>query len=369
MNPFRETDPLVQSARAYSQQLCEELKLYEVTPPEALNATATWDDIFTAVSRLINGLTIDRLMSIAPFIYERYADIAGRPRPVAPEVLKTVVSSSEPLEVLRADLLRVNAETARQYLLVRAVEHERSRLSSLITLVALAAISGLSSMILRSFGHFDSWITMAQSSAGLFAGLALSLYLAGVVGGWIQQQPPSSPSKKTRAWDLLFWLLPPLALLGITYRVAQPALPGTAPLSVGPTLTMAALVGLLGSTFSVLQRLQRPTGGVEPLRALYAFRSAWSQIPLSLISGIIAAMVLYAIFAGKMVEGALFPKIVNHLSPDGVTRALPLTDFMAYTGPQTYTEHGKLLVWAFIAGFAERLVPDILDRFTASTKK
>ena len=49
--------------------------------------------------------------------------------------------------------------------------------------------------------------------------------------------------------------------------------------------------------------------------------------------------------------------------------AMRAYDFIVNTGPQNFTDYGKLLVWSFIAGFAERLVPDMLDRFTAASKK
>ena len=43
-------------------------------------------------------------------------------------------------------------------------------------------------------------------------------------------------------------------------------------------------------------------------------------------------------------------------------------EFASCTGPATGTDFGKLLVWAFLAGFAERLVPDLLDRLRNNSK-
>jgi len=381
MNPFRAADPVVQSARSYARQLVAEMQLYGVRAPEALlTASPTWSDIFSAVGVLLAHMKEDALLPIAPFIYTRYADIAAADTGRNLELLKAAQASEGKLmSALRQDLIRVNAETARHYTLYRAIEHERSRLSTLIALVALSAISGLSLMICNKFAELSGWATFTQWLLGVFGSAAIILYLLGVVGSWSQPNPPARGKGSASAPDAGQEAPPPaavagallmfLALAGVAYgQIADPpSKPAT--FDSGATLTVVALVGLLGSTFSVLQRLQRSTSGVEPLRALYSFRAVWSQMPLSLLSGTIAAMVIYGIFVGGMIEGTLFPKIVNHLSPADTKNALPLKIFWGSTGPATYADHGRLLVWAFIAGFAERLVPDILDRFTAAAKK
>ena len=78
MNPFRASDPVVQSARSYARQLTAELELYGLRVPSALlTASPTWDDIFSAVGVLLANVREPALMAIAPFIYARYADIAA----------------------------------------------------------------------------------------------------------------------------------------------------------------------------------------------------------------------------------------------------------------------------------------------------
>jgi len=98
--------------------------------------------------------------------------------------------------------------------------------------------------------------------------------------------------------------------------------------------------------------------------ALFSLRAARRQAYLSIISGAISALVVFSVFAGGMVQGALFPTFVNKFTYTDAPFPMKLYDFFNSTGPQTHLDHGKLLVWCFIAGFAERFVPDMLDRFT-----
>jgi hypothetical protein len=43
--------------------------------------------------------------------------------------------------------------------------------------------------------------------------------------------------------------------------------------------------------------------------------------------------------------------------------------FIEHLQPENTVEWGKLLVWSFAAGFAERLVPDTLDRLIARSEQ
>jgi hypothetical protein len=56
----------------------------------------------------------------------------------------------------------------------------------------------------------------------------------------------------------------------------------------------------------------------------------------------------------------MFPEFFSSPGHHG----LPFFDFTWNTLPKASEEYGKLFVWTFIAGFAERLVPDSIDRLT-----
>jgi len=48
---------------------------------------------------------------------------------------------------------------------------------------------------------------------------------------------------------------------------------------------------------------------------------------------------------------------------------LGVEDFLKHTGPSDGTSYALLIIWSFIAGFAERLVPDTLNRLVTKNEK
>jgi hypothetical protein len=128
-----------------------------------------------------------------------------------------------------------------------------------------------------------------------------------------------------------------------------------------PLLVLVMLAGMIGAFFSALMRLYSvdqasialisPT--VQQLGGPYLMM--YSLVPP--VIGAIAAVVLYLVFIGKLLEGALFPSI--SCVPDQVCASL--MDIMNYYWPTKPEDYGKALVWSFAAGFSERLVPDMLQ--------
>jgi len=127
-----------------------------------------------------------------------------------------------------------------------------------------------------------------------------------------------------------------------------------------PVLVVVVLLGILGAFFSALTRLYKvdeagaalisPT--VEHLGGRYLLM--YSFVPP--VIGAIAAVVLYLIFLAKLVEGGLFPNI-SCVAGNCET----IQDMMHSYLPATPPDFGKVMVWSFVAGFSERLVPDLLQ--------
>jgi hypothetical protein len=133
---------------------------------------------------------------------------------------------------------------------------------------------------------------------------------------------------------------------------------------VPPLYLVIIAAGMLGALASFLRRLQAvATSAPNPdqssdLSALaYEKRAAL----MSLAVGGVFAIVLYMMFAAGLgnVMGDMGPKFIalEELLLGGATFAT-FTDM----GPATGGDYAKVLVWAFIAGFFEQLVPDVLDR-------
>lgn len=134
-------------------------------------------------------------------------------------------------------------------------------------------------------------------------------------------------------------------------------------------LMVVAAAGALGGFVSALRRLyafQRvfPSKFFKPREKISLYLIVYSMIP-SLV-GTIAAVALYLIFASGLVKGDLFPAFeLSPLNP----RSDAFQNFVANWQPVAPADYAKALVWAFIAGFSERFVPDLLERFATAEQR
>jgi hypothetical protein len=133
-------------------------------------------------------------------------------------------------------------------------------------------------------------------------------------------------------------------------------------------LMVVAGGGALGGFVSALRRLyafQRvfPQNFFRSMRRINLYLIVYSMIP-SLV-GAIGAVVLYMIFASGLVKGDLFPAFaMSQFDPNRDD----FQNFVANWQPAEAIDYAKALVWSFIAGFSERFVPDLLDRFASSQR-
>jgi hypothetical protein len=120
------------------------------------------------------------------------------------------------------------------------------------------------------------------------------------------------------------------------------------PHTISPALTMmlAMLAGSIGGFVSMQSRLQAANTRSLPLLDRIELETEQFSLYLSPISGAIFAAILYFLFMGHYLQGTLFPEVSEE------SLKLPVN-------------FGGLIVWSFLAGFAERLVPDVLSRLVA----
>jgi hypothetical protein len=132
-----------------------------------------------------------------------------------------------------------------------------------------------------------------------------------------------------------------------------------------PTIWIVLLAGIVGACFSSQQRLPSltPEGDVQTrVQMLARLAESFYFAP---VGGAIGALVLFCLFAANLVQGDLFPKIIMDSTVDAV-RDNPHSffAFLLSAGPEDGVQTAKLLVWSFIAGFSERLVPTALDQLS-----
>lgn len=150
-----------------------------------------------------------------------------------------------------------------------------------------------------------------------------------------------------------------ITLIGLLVIIAFVLLAnnGIAQSYINPTPFMVVLiVGAMGGLVSMQQRFQSVSSEGDPIHNISELARGWFSIFLSPISGAIFAAVLYFAISGKLLDGALFPEIVQ--SGNG-----RFVSFIQESVPANGMAFAKLMIWSFIAGFAERFVPDTLSRF------
>jgi hypothetical protein len=134
-----------------------------------------------------------------------------------------------------------------------------------------------------------------------------------------------------------------------------------------PSLLVIIFAGALGGFLSVQQRIQSaPTDG-DAIQRMLALESGGFGVYISPILGAIFAILFYLlIIAGYMPQTDLLPTISTTPPPLG---SFTLEEFLRACGPATSKDYAKLIVWSFLVGFAERLVPDALKRLSAQPPK
>jgi len=128
-----------------------------------------------------------------------------------------------------------------------------------------------------------------------------------------------------------------------------------------PVLLLVILAGMIGALFSALARLyqvdQASLALISPTVQALGGGDLMMYSFVPPLVGAIAAVVLYLVFVGGLMSGSLFPTIS---CVDGKTCS-DVTEMMRNYLPAGPQDVGKALVWAFAAGFSERLVPDLLQ--------
>lgn len=134
-------------------------------------------------------------------------------------------------------------------------------------------------------------------------------------------------------------------------------------------LCAVALFGAVGSMVSIMRRSQNALDlgpiDIDPVRQISALRHGFSGMLIAAFVGPVLALVLFAVFAGDMLTIAgLTPEFVKDCN-SGCSFSF-LGHSYGFVGAD---DAAKMAIWAFLAGFAEQFVPDVLDKFTRAAKE
>jgi hypothetical protein len=110
--------------------------------------------------------------------------------------------------------------------------------------------------------------------------------------------------------------------------------------SKGEAIVTAMSAGLMGTTFSMLLglKVKLNISSLEDLKVIHRFDYLFSRTIIGLTSGLL----LFYFFHSEMITGTIFP-VFNKSTPI-------VTD----------SNNSLLILWCFISGFSEKLVPDLI---------
>ena len=269
--------------------------------------------------------------------------------PTAPEPVGGTAPGDSPAAVkLRADLSILLSDLQRLRSTIMAREEKHSRISLIGALLAAVALT-LALVFYGGPSVYAEWTT--KTTAPVRAATAT------VPPPTVSVPPHRSPAalgiQRAAPGAGHAGMASAKPAAGTSSSVVVPPAPTSSPLRILQMSALVILCGVLGGLISMLRRLQALPPGTTPLFDTIALNAGQFGIGLAPIYGGIFAMVLYLVFLSGILDTVIASTAGNTVFPR-----------FADATPKSTPDYAKLLVWAFIAGFAEQMVPDVLNRLT-----
>ncbi|MBI1178420.1 hypothetical protein GC207_13375 [bacterium] len=131
-----------------------------------------------------------------------------------------------------------------------------------------------------------------------------------------------------------------------------------------PWTTLIFIAGTVGGVVNNFRRMQKLSLAGAKDSTEMSERLVTIQIYISPFVGGVFAIILYGIFMAGLVQGSLFPSFQSVDESFKTFRG-----FAALSMPATNADMAKALVWAFIAGFSEGLVPNFISKITSDANR
>jgi hypothetical protein len=123
-------------------------------------------------------------------------------------------------------------------------------------------------------------------------------------------------------------------------------------LSPYPTALFVAMAAVVGSVLNQPFR-------ADPVAAEGG--SPWLYLVWKGAVAVAFSWVLYLMFMGRVLTGGIFPAFSGDTDP-----FTDVPGFVAAVHPASNADFAKLLLWAFVAGFSEKFVPNLISQITGS---
>jgi hypothetical protein len=129
--------------------------------------------------------------------------------------------------------------------------------------------------------------------------------------------------------------------------------------------------GVIGGFISSQRRMQMIPSDGDPLSSIYALENGRNFYWFAPLTGAVFAVILMLMFASGIVQGSIFPRFPPTVETSAANKSGEISSSTTTTkGAPTFegvmpigaASYALLFLWSFIAGFAERFVPDALDR-------